>query len=223
MVCYGNDGRQSDVPSSVYDALYGIDNGKIIFNETIDMKDKAIIGIKTDTVDSGAVNYKQLTDYVLSMEIPLKNLIDQKVDEKQNKSYYEQFFEYWFDCLDPNMFNVDQSASGAIIEKINDKLVLRTSKDLNSFDITNGLNLFGSHIELDETYDQNDDFTMFIVFKHDASKSRYGFCGFGNNSNAHIHVHFPPFIKIKDDKFAMHKQYRLKLMTQYYQLIKMND
>ena len=66
------------------------------------------------------------------------------------RSYYEDLFgEYWFDCLDPNLFNVDQSASGAIIKKINDKLVLKTTIDLNNFNTKEGLQLFGSHIQLD--------------------------------------------------------------------------
>ena len=64
MVCYGIKGLQSDVPSTVYDALWGVDGGKVIMNEVIDMGNKALIGIKADTVDTGAVTYKQLVDYV---------------------------------------------------------------------------------------------------------------------------------------------------------------
>ena len=40
MVCYGVKGLQTDVPSTVYDALWGIDNGKVTFNESIDMGNK---------------------------------------------------------------------------------------------------------------------------------------------------------------------------------------
>ena len=64
LVCYGVKGLQSDVSSQVYDALWGVDDGKVIMNEVIDMGNKAIIGIKADTVDTGAVTYKQLVDYV---------------------------------------------------------------------------------------------------------------------------------------------------------------
>ena len=64
LVCYGVKGLQSDVSAQVYDALWGVDDGKVIMNEVIDMGNKAIIGIKADTVDTGAVTYKQLVDYV---------------------------------------------------------------------------------------------------------------------------------------------------------------
>ena len=169
LVCYGVKGLQSDVSSQVYDALWGVDDGKVIMNEVIDMGNKAIIGIKADTVDTGAVNYEQLISHVFSIEQPLKRLIDQKVNEKQNKSYYEELFDYWFDCLDPNMFNVNRTAYGSVIEKINDKLVLGADIGFSEFNISNGFQLFGSHIQLDKIYDLNDDFTMFITFKHDTA------------------------------------------------------
>ena len=68
ILCY-----QSDVPSNLYDSLLEIENGKIIINAEIDMGDKAIIGIKEDTVDTGAVNYKQLKAF----EQTLMNLINE--------------------------------------------------------------------------------------------------------------------------------------------------
>ena len=93
-----------------------------------------------------------------------------------------------------------------LLKKINDKLILKTTKDLNSIDITNGLQLFGSHIQLDKIYDQNDDFTMFIVFKQDTGFTRSDqYFAFGNNVNPSFVVHFPPFVKIKDDRFSIQK------------------
>ena len=77
---------------------------------------------------------------------------------------------------------------------------------MNSFDITNGLQLFGSHIQLDEIYDENDDFTMFIVFKHDTTFTRSDqYFAFGNIVNPSFVVHFPSFVKIKDDQFSLQK------------------
>ena len=60
MVCYGIKGLQSDVPSNVYDALWGVDNGKVTFNETINMGNKKITGVADGTANNDAVNKSQL-------------------------------------------------------------------------------------------------------------------------------------------------------------------
>ena len=56
MVCYGIKGLQSDVSPTVYDAIWGIDNGKITFNEMIDMNNKDIIGVNKITTTNLDVN-----------------------------------------------------------------------------------------------------------------------------------------------------------------------
>ena len=56
MVCYGIKGLQSDVSPSAYDAIWGIDNGKITFNEMIDMNNKDIIGVNKITTTNLDVN-----------------------------------------------------------------------------------------------------------------------------------------------------------------------
>ena len=60
MVCYGIKGLQSDVPSNVYDALWGVDNGKVTFNETINMGNNKITGVADETTNKDAVNKAQL-------------------------------------------------------------------------------------------------------------------------------------------------------------------
>ena len=60
MVCYGIKGLQSDVPSTVYDALWGVDNGVVTFNEPIDMANNKITGVSEGTTDYDAVNKLQL-------------------------------------------------------------------------------------------------------------------------------------------------------------------
>ena len=64
MVCYGIKGLQSDVPSTVYDALWGVDNGVVTFNESIDMGNNKITGVSNGIADSDVVNVKQLNDAV---------------------------------------------------------------------------------------------------------------------------------------------------------------
>ena len=60
MVCYGIKGIQSDVPSTVYDALWGVDNGVVTFNETIDMGNNKITGVTDGTDNNDVVNKSQL-------------------------------------------------------------------------------------------------------------------------------------------------------------------
>ena len=59
MVCYGIKGLQSDVPSTVYDALWGIDNGKVTFNESIDMGNNKITGVADGTNPNDVINKSQ--------------------------------------------------------------------------------------------------------------------------------------------------------------------
>ena len=63
MVCYGIKGLQADVPSNVYDALWGVDNGVVTFNETINMGNNKITGVADGTADNDAVNKSQLDAY----------------------------------------------------------------------------------------------------------------------------------------------------------------
>ena len=63
MVCYGIKGLQSDVPSTVYDALWGVDNGVVTFNETINMGNKKITGVADGTANNDAVNKSQLDEF----------------------------------------------------------------------------------------------------------------------------------------------------------------
>ena len=60
MVCYGIKGLQSDIPSNVYDALWGVDNGVVTFNETINMGNKKITGVADGTENNDAVNKSQM-------------------------------------------------------------------------------------------------------------------------------------------------------------------
>ena len=72
IVCYGIKGLQSDVPSTVYDALWGVDNGVVTFNEPIDMGNKKITGVADGTTYSDVVNVKQLNDAVNQIKRLLK-------------------------------------------------------------------------------------------------------------------------------------------------------
>ena len=59
LVYYGVKGLQSDVPSTVYDALWGIDNGVVTFNETINMGNNKITGVADGTNPNDVINKSQ--------------------------------------------------------------------------------------------------------------------------------------------------------------------
>ena len=72
LVCYGVKGLQSDVSSQVYDALWGVDGGKIVMNTVIDMGSKKITGVADGTTNNDAVNKAQL-DAALDAKININN------------------------------------------------------------------------------------------------------------------------------------------------------
>ena len=107
MVCYGIKGLQTDVPSSVYDAIWGIDNGKVTFNEMtdmngkditgvnkitaanldvngqIDVKGNKIIGVGNGTANSDAVNKKQFDDLETQINSEVAT-VDNKIIQIRN-------------------------------------------------------------------------------------------------------------------------------------------
>ena len=89
MVCYGVKGLQTDVPSSVYDAIWGIDNGKITFNDMIDMNNKDIIGVNKITTANLDVNGQidmNNKDITGVNKITTDNLdVNSQIDMKGNK------------------------------------------------------------------------------------------------------------------------------------------
>ena len=183
MVCYGIKGLQSDVPSIVYDTLWGIDNGQVTFNESINMNDHNITGLKSGSDLTGAVTYQQLINH--------------------NKNRYELLFEYWFDLLNPNMFNYSNKDHFYVVKMINDKFEFHNNLMLHSFDINNGFQTEFCRIHLDDYFNQNDNFTFFIAFKHDTSNTVINQnMGFWDGSNG---TWFPPYVRITANKLYLYK------------------
>ena len=218
MVCHGIKGLQPDVSSTVYDALWGVDDGVVTFNESIDMGNNAILGIKSGDHPTGAVNFLQLMTQLQDAETQLRAWTNQLINKKtnENKNYYELLFDYWFDCIDPNMFNYNTLGLDGMVAKINDKLVMNTFRSLSDFNIKDDFQIHGSHIALHENYNQNSNFTMFVAFKHDKNISQTDqYLGFGDGSSF-----FPPFVKITADELYLYKTantYTRKTMYSFQQ------
>ena len=134
VVIYGVTGYQSDVQPNVYDLLYYVDNGKVVFNEEIDMNTHAIKGILEGTNDDQAVNYKQLN----SFNDNLKTYLENKIKLLQPKSYYNTIFEYFYDLTEPSKFTMSDSF-GAVVSGLNGNLVFNPTKLLADFEPNKGL------------------------------------------------------------------------------------
>ena len=198
-VVYGIDSHQSDVHPSLYDALIYTQNGYVFFNAEINMFGKQIIGIGDTTDNSGAVNFKQMKSHNDFLRITLQD----EMKLLQKKSYYEQLFEYYFDLLDPNSFDMENSY-GSNIESVGGKLILKNAISLSDYDLKQGFSINLSHIQLDNILDQNDNFTLFVSFLHDDSLTGQDYyIGLGNNINPSFIVHFKPHIVMKNDKFLI--------------------
>ena len=222
LIIYGIKGYQTDVDGTVYDQAfvidggdftlqtdldmngfsfknydrgYTIDNDEINFEKSIDMNDNLIIGVKNADRDKAAVNLKQVTDLLNNRFLALIR----QINTKQNKSDYELIFEYFFDLLDPDSFDMENSY-GSNIESVGGKLMLKNTVSLSDFDIKDGFSINGSHIQLDDILNQNDVFTLFVSFLHDDSLTAEDYyIGLGNKLNHHL----KPFLKIRNDKFIL--------------------
>ena len=158
LIIYGIKSYQSNVDSSVYDALWYIDNSKkLAFNTSITLQNQSISGVADAKNDDDGVNYKQLN----TLEAKLLG----KLVALQQKSYYNTIFEYFFDFLDPSEFTMSDSF-GAVLSGLGSNLVFQTTKLLKEFKPRDGFT--GVFIvNLNENVTGSDDWTIYIAFKYD--------------------------------------------------------
>ena len=191
VVIYGVTGYQSDVQPNIYDSFMNFENDEINFEKIIDMNDNLIIGLRNADRDKGAVNLKQVTDLLNNRFFALIT----QINTKQNKSNYQLIFDYFFDLLDPDSFDMENSF-GSNIESVGGKLMMKNTVSLSDFDVKDGFSINLSYIQLDDILDQNDDFTLFASFLHDDSLSGQDyFIGLENN--------IKPYVIIRNDKFMV--------------------
>ena len=229
VIIYGIKGYQTDVDGTVYDQAfvlddgdfslqtdldmnnfeiknydrgYRIENDEINFEKSIDMNDNLIIGVKNAERDKAAVNLKQVTDLLNNRFLALIS----QINTKQNKSDYELIFKYFFDLLDPNSFDMENSY-GSNIESVGGKLMLKNTVSLTDFDIKDGFSINGSHIQLNDSLNQNSDFTLFISFLHESKyKDHHSqYISFSRKFSTTV-LYFNPYLSIKDDKYMLRNQ-----------------
>ena len=183
LIIYGIRSYQSNVDTSIYDALWYIDNNeKLAFNTPITLQNA-----KND--DDG-VNYKQLN----TLEATLLG----KLGALQPKSYYNTIFEYFFDLLNPSEFTMSDSF-GAVLSGLGSNLVFQTTKLLKEFKPRDGFT--GVFIvNLNENITRFDDWALYITFKYD----------YKNGDNKRIKIEFGndgsfdfPWVKLESGKLFL--------------------
>lgn len=197
IVIYGIKSYESNIDPSVYDQIYYIAHDQIVFNGPINMNKEAIYGIQEGTDDDQAVNFKQLYSYYNALRISIEN----RIKLLQPKSYYNETFEYFFDLLDPNSFDMDNTY-GSNMKSIGGKLMLKNTISLADYDPKQGLGINKSHIQLDNILNKDSNFTLFVSFLHDNSlKGQDYYIGLGDNAN----TFFKPYIVMRNNKFLIRK------------------
>ena len=212
IVMYGIKSYQSNVESSVYDALWYIENDKIVFNNQIDLNEQPISGVGDGKNNNDGVNYKQLN----TLEATLLG----KLGALQPKSYYNTIFEYFFDLLDPSKFIMSDSY-GAVVSGLFGNLVFNPTKLLADFDPNKGF-MTDFEINFNENVTGSDDWTMYIAFKNDYKPS----------DNKRIKINFVngssfefPWVKVENNKLYLdydldvsYKQIRTAYIGKYLNL-----
>ncbi|KAL9960615.1 hypothetical protein ACROYT_G034098 [Oculina patagonica] len=194
IVIYGIKGYQSNVDPRIYDQLYYVENDRIAFNASIDMKTKAIYGIKPATTNDQAVNYEQLKHF----RDNLKSDLELKIDKKRNISYYHKIFEYFYDLTDPSEFIMADS-NGAVVSGLNGNLVFNPTKLLEDFDPKNGF-MSGFEINLNENVTESDEWTIYMAFKYDykAGDNKRIKINFDNGSSFDF-----PWVKLESNQLSL--------------------
>ena len=162
MVVYGVKGYFPNVPSSVFDQIYVVNNGRMVMQTDINMNNKRIEGLPNPINNSDAANkiYCDNFDYDI---------------------IYRKTFPLFYNLSETKNFNFITTQSGIAINKVNPNLILGTNRGLN--DYNSGLKLSsGAYILSTKTYYQNTSFTIFISFKHDTTKTcEICWAGLGQN------------------------------------------
>ena len=191
LIIYGIKSYQSNVDSSVYDALWYIDNNeKLAFNTPITLQNQSISGVMDAKNDDDGVNYKQLN----TLEATLLG----KLGALQQKSYYNTIFEYYYDMLNPSEFIMSDTL-GSVVEGLNNNLVFNPTKLLADFDPKKGF-ITDFEINLNKNVTGSDDWTIYIAFKND----------YKPGDNKRIKINFVngssfdfPWVKVENNKLYL--------------------
>ena len=151
------------------------------------MKNNKIKNVPDGLENDNPVNIKQLNasesgvlrtlrQEIQSGDAILKTNLTNLINN--NRSYYDELFEHYFDLLDPNQFLLDDNNKiHGMGEDFGNYRTLDFGKtlSLSQFNIKHGLQIGASSLHMSPDLVPLD-YTFFIVFKHDTSFTKVRFC-----------------------------------------------
>ena len=171
VVVYGVSGHQNDVESRVFDRVYLIQNNTVLFEATIDMKNKQIKNLADGAADGDAVNVSQLINMTTVGNTEIDKI---KTDVTNNHALFLALYNYI----------IKNELKDHIIKDLyfSDSREIRTA---NTY-------LFNFSVHLDPSNRNN--FTFYYVFKHNASTNNVMTIAFhwgkdGNNTQFNLYIH----------------------------------
>ena len=149
-----------------------------------------------------AITHKEKNDN--KVIIHSVNILETKVDDlsfyTNDYTYRTIFGKHFYNLQETGLFNVVDGVSGVVINGMHPDLVLGSIRFLEDYSPTNGLNLSsGTHIQTEDTFNQNTSFTFAMSFLHDKTKTcEIGWVTHGSNQEKY----FPKY-RITSDKLQI--------------------
>ena len=171
VVVYGVSGHQNDVESRVFDRVYLIQNNTVLFEATIDMKNKQIKNLADGAADGDAVNVSQLINMITTENTEIDKI---KTDVTNNYDLLLALYNYIM-------------KNGTKVGIIKD-LYFTDSQESR----TKNTYLFNFSTHLDNNIKTN--FTFYYVFRHNTGTNNVMRIAFRWNSRVglnpfHCYIH----------------------------------
>ena len=171
VVVYGVSGHQNDVESRVFDRVYLIQNNTVLFEATIDMKNKQIKNLADGAADGDAVNVSQLINMIATENTEIDKI---KTDVTNNYDLSLALYNYIM-------------KNGTKVGIIKD-LYFTDSQESR----TTNTYLFNFSTHLDSNIKTN--FTFYYVFRHNTGTNNVMTIAFRWNSRVglnpfHCYIH----------------------------------
>ena len=171
VVVYGVSGHQNDVESRIWDRVYLIQNNTVLFEATINMKNKQKKNLADGAADGDAVNVSQLINMITTENTEIDKI---KTDVTNNHALLLALYNYII--------------KNELKDHIIKDLYFPDSREIR----TANTYLFNFPVHLDPSNRNN--FTFYYVFKHNASTNNVMTIAIhwgkdGNNTQFHLYIH----------------------------------
>ena len=167
LVIYAVTGTVDEINKKVYDSLIYYENKTIRFAEDVNMDGSRIENVKIDN-DNCVVDLTTLKRYM----------------NMAGTIGYINLFKEFIDLTNPNNFSLSNVQGIIHIDFVKPGLL---TNNLPIEDYTkDGMNIHGSRLILGKQYDEDDDFCIFISFKHSSTLTSYSnsYVGFTQSNSS---------------------------------------